>query len=499
MIMAAILAAALLTVSFPVFGNYAPVRASTDLLAPTAVTLNPVADAYVSQSSPKTNYGTASTLRVDGSPVQRSYLRFNVQSISGAVTQATLRIYANSSQGTGYTVSRVASNTWGESTITYNNAPALGSAIGASGPAVAGTWTSVDVTAYVTGNGAYSFALTTSNATALSLASRQATNKPQLVISTTAATATPTRTATVKPSATATTAPPTATPTSIPATATPAGTNYQPAAPIRAAFFYPWFPQAWTQQGIFPFTNYHPSLGWYSSSDDATIDQQLSLALQAHLDAFIASWWGQGHHTDAAFQYILSRGERAGSPYQNMRWAIYYENESQGDPSAATILNDLNYLAAKAFSHPGYLKVNGKPVVFVYADGNDACAMASRWVQAKNAFGGNVYLVLKVFVGYLNCASQPDGWHQYSPAVGFDQQSKLSAVASPGFWLKGQSVRLTRDPVRFESDVKKVVASGAFWQLITTWNEWGEGTSVEPATEWGNQYIDVLTRNLPTP
>ncbi len=496
---AAIIAAAMLSASLPVLGKSSPASAANDLVLTSSVMLTPVADAHVNQAYPSTNYGTATDVRVDGDPLKRGYLRFTVAGLSGTVTKATLRLFANSSQSSGYTVSRVASNSWSESTITYGNAPAIGSAIGASGPAAAGTWTAVDVTSYVTGNGAYSFALTTASSTALSLASREATNKPQLVIVTGSS-----ATATAKPSPTATKVAPTATiipptPTRVPPTATPAGTDYQPAAPIRAAFFYPWFPQAWTQQGIFPFTNYHPSLGWYSSTDDAIIDKQLTLALQAHLDAFIASWWGQGQHTDTAFQYILNRSERAGSPYQKMRWAIYYENESLSDPSSATILNDLQYLASRAFSHPGYLRVNGKPVVFVYAAGNDTCGMASRWVQAKNAFGGNVYVVLKVFPGYLTCASQPDSWHQYSPAVGFDQQGQLSSAAAPGFWLKGQSVRLVRDPVRFESDVKRVVGSGAFWQLITTWNEWGEGTSVEPATEWGNTYIDILSRNLPIP
>jgi hypothetical protein len=38
-------------------------------------------------------------------------------------------------------------------------------------------------------------------------------------------------------------------PASAGAAAAPAGSS-QPAAPIRAAFFYPWFPSAWTQQGI---------------------------------------------------------------------------------------------------------------------------------------------------------------------------------------------------------------------------------------------------------
>ncbi len=490
--------------SSPLFANTIPsnpAASQSDLVA--SLYFNPVADAYVDQSTPATNYGMSTQLRVDGSPVVRSFLRFTVQGVSGPVTQALLRIYANTSLAGGISVYRVASNTWVETTINYNTAPALGTLIRSSGAVKGGTWIQVDVTPYITGNGTFSLALTNSSVTALGLSSRHSTSRPQLVV-TTGPAATATRTATPKPptpTRTATIVPPTATRTAtlVPPTATPSGSSFQPAAPIRAAFFYPWFPQAWTQLGIYPYTNYHPSLGYYSSTDDAIIDQQLRLAAQAHLEAFISSWWGQGQHTDTALQYILGRSERAGSPYPNLRWAIYYENESQGDPSVTQLVSDLQYLSSRAFNHSSYLRVKGKPVVFVYADGADSCAMANRWVQAKNAIGGNLYLVLKVFVGYATCASQPDSWHQYSPAVGYDQQGTLSAVAAPGFWLKGNAVRLVRDPVRFESDVKKVVASGAFWQLITTWNEWGEGTSVEPATEWGNSYIDILTRNLPAP
>ncbi len=309
---------------------------------------------------------------------------------------------------------------------------------------------------------------------------------------------TPTPTATPVPP-TATPVPPTATPvpptaTPVPPTATPTSPVTQ--GPIHAAFFYPWFPQAWTQLGIYPYTNYHPSLGYYSSTDDAIIDQQLQRAGQAHLDALISSWWGQGDYTDTAFQHVLTQTERAGSPNPNLRWAIYYEGEGQSDPTSAQILADLNYLAANAFGHPGYLRVNGKPVVFVYAGAADGCGMADRWAQAKNQFG-SLYLVLKVFAGYASCASQPDSWHQYGPAVGYDVQGTYSAAVSPGFWKVNETARLARDPVRFETDVQRMATSGAFWQLITTWNEWGEGTSIEPATEWNTQYIDILCRHLP--
>jgi hypothetical protein len=35
-----------------------------------------------------------------------------------------------------------------------------------------------------------------------------------------------------------------------------------------------------------------------------------------------------------------------------------------------------------------------------------------------------------------------------------------------------------------------MIASQEPWQLITTFNEWGEGTSVELASEWSRDYLD---------
>ncbi len=259
--------------------------------------------------------------------------------------------------------------------------------------------------------------------------------------------------------------------------------------PVRAAFFYPWFPNAWAQQGFDPFTNYTPTFGFYDSQDDAIIDQQLALADRANLDAFISSWWGPGHHTDAAIQHILDRTNAIGS---SVDWALYYEEEGQSDPSVAEIEEDLRYMKANIFNKPSYMKIQGKPVLFVYADG-DGSNMAARWAQAR-IIHPDVYLVLKVFSGYRTDPNQPDSWHQYGPAVSYDDQTPNSVSVSPGFWKKGDGVRLVRDLARFESDVDRMVNSGAFWHLITTWNEWGEGTQIEPDEEFGNDYIDVLCR-----
>jgi acid phosphatase type 7 len=150
-----------------------------------SVTFVPMADAYVYSVNPDTKFGTVSTLRADASPSMLSFLKFSVSGLSGAPSQATLRLFANSIQSTGVDVHHVADTTWGETTITYNNMPAYDAAIaGSSGPIkTSGTFYSINVTSLITGNGTFNMAFTTTNSTTISFASRESgANAPQLVI-----------------------------------------------------------------------------------------------------------------------------------------------------------------------------------------------------------------------------------------------------------------------------------------------------------------------------
>jgi hypothetical protein len=279
--------------------------------------------------------------------------------------------------------------------------------------------------------------------------------------------------------------------------------------PIRAAFFYPWFPETWGGLAD-PFTNYHPVAGYYDSSSASIIQGQLEELRYAHVQAAIASWWGQGSKPDGRVAKLLdaSAALAASDGGPMIRWALYVEAEGDAvpwgssDPTSDQIHADLDYVFQNYASHPAFLRLGGKPVLFTWGDAGDDCSSAVRWVTANDAFeaatGQRFYLVMKLFQGYASCAVQPDSWHQYGPAVGYQEHSPFSAVVSPGFWLKGTaSPALARDPARFAADVGKMNAADARFKLITTFDEWGEGTAVEPADEWqsasGNGvYLDVL-------
>ena len=260
--------------------------------------------------------------------------------------------------------------------------------------------------------------------------------------------------------------------------------------PIRAAFYYPWFPEAWKQQGMNPFTHYHPDLGFYNQDDLSVLRQQITAMQYGRIQAGIVSWWGQGTRTAGRFPALLKLGEELG-----FKWAVYIESEGAGNPAVEKIRSDLQFIRDNYAASPAYLSVNGRFVVFVYSDPSDGCDMASRWTQANTV---GAYVVLKDFGGYRKCAAQPDGWHQYAPANAKSTALNDSYTISPGFWKGTESAaRLQRDLNRWSADIKLMVASPARFQLITTFNEWGEGTAVESASEWDSpshygSYLDAL-------
>jgi hypothetical protein len=209
---------------------------------------------------------------VDASPDVRSYLRFNVQGLNGTITRVTLRVYANSASSQGFQARALSDNLWTETGINYTNAPAVGSVLGSTGPVSSNTWKTIDVTAYITGNGVFSLALTTPGSTALSLASRQSgANAPQLIIEigggsvpTATQTRTPTATATAGASST-----PTATPTRT-ATATQTRTPTATATATRTPTSSPSpTPTSGGTSGTFTFT---PLADTYANSGSPTIN-----------------------------------------------------------------------------------------------------------------------------------------------------------------------------------------------------------------------------------
>ncbi|MDQ0620658.1 hypothetical protein QFZ33_004682 [Arthrobacter globiformis] len=117
---------------------------------PQTVTLTASADSYVTSASPTTNFGTSTLLGVDNSPVEATYLKFDLTPYAGRTLQsATLQLRSAGSGSTGtQNVRVVANDTWSETGITNGNKPALGTtSIGTLGPTTTNTNYNIPLTA----------------------------------------------------------------------------------------------------------------------------------------------------------------------------------------------------------------------------------------------------------------------------------------------------------------------------------------------------------------
>jgi hypothetical protein len=154
---------------------------------PTTVTrtFGATADTTVKQATPTTAFGSAATVKLDGSPVEQGLLKYTVSGTTGySVTAAKLRLYVTNGGGSGGRLYRTASTGWSESGVTWNTAPTADATPFASLAATtAGSWVEVDASSVVRGDGTYSFRATSTASDGTEFASKEAaTNPSQLVL-----------------------------------------------------------------------------------------------------------------------------------------------------------------------------------------------------------------------------------------------------------------------------------------------------------------------------
>jgi hypothetical protein len=164
------------------------------------LTVAATADATAFAHDPDVHQGSATAIEIDGSPEKEAFLRFAVPALPGALARATLRLFSVDGSGNGPEVYRAAT-AWDEATLSWSQRPARdGGLVADVGAVHAGTWTTWDVTAAVTGPGPLALALVPDSTDGADFASREAgENPPQLVLEVGAQPPPPAATATFTP------------------------------------------------------------------------------------------------------------------------------------------------------------------------------------------------------------------------------------------------------------------------------------------------------------
>jgi len=157
---------------------------STPTLPASSLTFLPIDDAYIASGSPTINYGAATSLQVDNSPIKHILVKFAVSGLNGKqVSSAKLRLYNVDPSSKGGDFYAVSDNSWQEGTLTWNNAPvALTDLLASLGSVSTNNWYEIDITSLITGEGTYSLRISSTSSDGADYSSKEGANPPQLVI-----------------------------------------------------------------------------------------------------------------------------------------------------------------------------------------------------------------------------------------------------------------------------------------------------------------------------
>ncbi|MHB1162140.1 MAG: endo-1,3-alpha-glucanase family glycosylhydrolase [Chloroflexota bacterium] len=273
------------------------------------------------------------------------------------------------------------------------------------------------------------------------------------------------------------------------------------------AFYYPWYNPE----------NFHRGAMWdvpvnpYQSDSRSTIERQVREARGAGVTGFISSWMGKGNRTDKNLATLLEVSK--GTDFAS---TIYFETGQPGLSSQGEIVDALRYVMATHGSHPNWAQVGGRPAIFFWnpsaAGGVDFWRGVRAQVDPSGQWHWNVETDrpdswLEVFDGiHLFSAAS---WTSDATATYKNLRSKVEAVGArtgqPKVWTAGVApgwdnsrqgnptqVVVGRDNGSYYSRRwESAIASEPGAITITSWNEWGEGTAIEPGSSYGNLYLDI--------
>ena len=282
------------------------------------------------------------------------------------------------------------------------------------------------------------------------------------------------------------------------------------------ALYYQWYDlSSWSN----PILKDRPAT-LYTSADPKAISRQISQAQSAGIDGFVCSWLGPDSATDGNFRTLLSLAKDRG-----LRVALYFEtsqlvNYGNYPDNKEASFNWLSYAISNYRNSPALFKVDGKPLILVYASG---MLPTSSWadifarLRAQGldavfvAFGLNL-ADLEVFDGLHDLGvfdisnleeterSVSRSVHNY-PLLSDSPSTKIwIGTAEPGFddrltpWTNNRFVD-RENGATYRRLFEAAIQSDPDWILIDNWNEYWENAYIEPSQLYQDQYLK-LTQQL---
>ncbi len=269
----------------------------------------------------------------------------------------------------------------------------------------------------------------------------------------------------------------------------------------------------------------YPLIGLYDSSDDQALECQVLLMKFAGLDGVVIDWYGTRNALDYAAnqqhtEKLIPWLKKAG-----LRFAICYEDGAieeavkakaiPASESLAQAKSDLQWAQGHWFGDAAYVKQNDRPVLL---DFGPQYLQREQWSALRSALPSN-----PVIFGLPHLAKDHglDGIFGWPPVEGGKTltaeqwTTKLNTLYARR--SAGESVIATVFPefkdiyqqagvhesygtiaprlgATFAESLDLALKSGAPMVQVATWNDYGEGTMIEPTRNRGYQYLERLQK-----
>ena len=301
------------------------------------------------------------------------------------------------------------------------------------------------------------------------------------------------------------------------------GPSYTTTAPLALAHYFAWYDaHGWNDCNISAGDR---PLQPYNSDDVEAIANHIQLARSVGLNGFTLHWFAPGDRTDRNFAVLLDQS--ADTDFASTIVFSHHIWHGLYAPNHQKIADALRYVIDEHSQHPNFLRVENKPVIF-FTDVYRTTAASS---HAPQVFWANIREMvdpqrqtiwiaegldssyLETFDGmYVFKVNHANAPHDYEKSSQWAQQvraweahtdqAKLwVATISPG-WddlrsgckpdvrVPNPRHRLERaNGTLYEANFQAALNSNPDWLIVGSFNEWVEGTYIEPSEQYGDTYL----------
>jgi len=260
---------------------------------------------------------------------------------------------------------------------------------------------------------------------------------------------------------------------------------------------------------------FYPKTGPYASGDPDIIEYQLLLMKYAGADGVFIDWPGTRQRYDYPDNLANSNALISKLNAVGLQFSIVHEDRNWDPGQTSGANGDFVYMQNNYFGQGNYLRTNNAPVVLNF--GPITFHQPSEWDQILNGINPRPKVIpLYGFtnqVGANNAGGEFPWIYQDHPTVVDNYYRQVSnfalpiGVVYPGFksfyaagGADGPTWQIAHNGTgTFSTMLDKALNSGVSIIQFATWNDYGEGTMIEPTEEFGFSFLTTMQQKLGVP